>query len=118
MECGGSDAAIQKAWSRHPTLFQQAASFLGALGVLAVKVSNVNEQTLAVWIFKLWILWFDSFQFDEAAQFRNHHALDHFLAAGEDRFVAGPILSFAVVPDLAIGAFAVPAEISVGNGFD
>ena len=58
----------------------------------------------------------DAFQFDEAADTTDDHALLHLQAAGERRLVVPFGLPRRVIPDLAIRTFAVPAEISIRDG--
>jgi hypothetical protein len=55
----------------------------------------------------------DSFEFYEAAHFGDDHAFVDGHAAGERGLIIRFGLFLAVIPDLTVGAFAVPAEISV-----
>src|SRR2546421_12614131 len=64
----------------------------------------------------IWRLLIDSFEFDEAAQACDDHAFRDVRAAGERGAVVLVGLAFAVIPDLTIGAVAIPAEISVRDG--
>jgi hypothetical protein len=58
----------------------------------------------------------DSFKLYEAAHFGNDYAFAGCHAAGERGLIVGFGLVLAVIPDLTVGAFAVPAEISVRDG--
>jgi len=55
------------------------------------------------------------FELDEWAHRIDHHAFDHFHAAGQSRpiFVFG--LTFGVIPDLTIRAVPIPAKVAIGN---
>jgi len=59
------------------------------------------------------LLFIDAFEFDERAHRSYDHSLDDFHPACETRFVVGIGLPALVVPNLTIGAFTVPAKITV-----
>src|SRR6185369_11596891 len=60
----------------------------------------------------------DPLELDEPAELRDHHSLFTLQTARERRPVALLVLAFHVIPDLAIRAFTVPAEVAVRNGID
>ena len=57
----------------------------------------------------------DTREFYKRANGRNHHIFDHVNAAGECRLIRLIRLFFGVVPNLAVGAVAIPAKIAVRN---
>jgi len=67
-------------------------------------------------------LWFkllrNSLELDEATEPGNHHALFTLQPARQRGPVALLVLPFQVIPDLAIGAVAIPAEVAVRDGVD
>ena len=60
----------------------------------------------------------NSLELDKPAELRDHHSLFTLQPARQRRSVALLVLAFHVIPDLAIGAFTVPAEIAVRDGVD
>jgi hypothetical protein len=56
-----------------------------------------------------------SFQLDEGAHRCNGHVLDHFQTAGQRRLVRLLGILAGVIPNLAVGAFTVPAKVAVRN---
>src|ERR687887_277139 len=57
----------------------------------------------------------DSFDDDVRAEARDDEALAHVEAAGERRPVLLLGLAGVVIPELTVGAVAVPAEVAVGD---
>src|SRR5437588_11938613 len=57
----------------------------------------------------------DSFDTDVRAEACDDQALAHVEAAGERRPVLLLVLPGLVIPELAVGAVAVPAEVAVGD---
>ena len=60
----------------------------------------------------------NSLQLNKPAQLGYHHAFFALKTARKRRAITHLILTFHVIPDLAIGAFTIPAEISVRNSVD
>jgi hypothetical protein len=60
----------------------------------------------------------NSFELDEATESRDYHAFFTLKATRERGPVTLLVLPFQVIPDLAIGALAVPAKIAVRDGVD
>ena len=60
----------------------------------------------------------DSFDSQVRAEARDDHSFAHVEAAGERSLVLRLGLPLFVIPELAVGAVAVPAEVSVGDRFE
>src|SRR5215207_5047918 len=60
----------------------------------------------------------DALDADVRAEACDDEPLAHVEAAGEGRLVLRPGLALLVIPELAVGAVAVPAEVAVGDGLD
>jgi hypothetical protein len=57
----------------------------------------------------------DSFEFDVIVEACDDHFFAHFEAAGECGLGVALVFTGLLVPELAVGAVAVPAEIAVGD---
>jgi hypothetical protein len=60
----------------------------------------------------------NALEFDEAAEPGNDHAFFTFQAAGKRGFVVDVTLTLQVVPNLAVCALTVPAEIPIRDRVD
>lgn len=60
----------------------------------------------------------NSLKLDEATELGNHHALFALQSTRQRGPVALLVLSFQVIPDLAVGAVAIPAKVAVRDGVD
>lgn len=80
--------------------------------VMLVAIDNAGTLPTAFLLFR------NTLQLDKPTQLRDHHSLFTFHPARERWSVTQFVLSFQVIPDLAVCTLAIPAEIAVRDGID